>query len=169
MSKNRNESSEESTSSTKNSVRVFGSNVTIYSDQFKATVEKMVRNDAFNENDERLIELEHTHLFRTFDSDGKRQTHAQSVGGHTHEIKWEQTPDGAAKIVSVSPPLKPVRKKVRGKFVIEFVKANDYDHHSHEFNYVKSDQVEARRANAGAAQFIGAEAAKLSKIPGVIG
>jgi hypothetical protein len=146
--------------------RIFGSSVKIYSDQFKGSIEKMVRDDSWNEV-ERLIEIEHVHLFRTYDSDGKRQGHCQAVGGHTHEIIWAQDETGAAKIKSVSGPVKQVRKKVKGKFVLAYEACNDYDEHTHEFEYIKSDVVEARRTNAQAAQYLGAEAQKIPTVSGV--
>lgn len=155
------ETKQESFTDTKaTQTRSFGSSIKIYSDQFKASLEKMKRNDAWNKDEERLVDIEHVHFFRTYDSDGKRHETMQSVGGHTHKVEWRQNAEGAAEILSVSGPVKPVRRKIKGKYVIQFDPIGDYDDHTHELIYVRSDVVEARKTNPQAAQYLGAEAQK---------
>jgi len=151
--------------------RRYRSQMKIESDLFKASLAQAMKNISWSEGDIRLEAVPHVHFFRTFDSDG-RQLHAtNAVAGHFHMVKYEESDNGPVKIISVSPAMRMVKRKIKGKFVQVAEKLNEAleDEHTHDLEYIMSSTINARESNAFAAQFIGNEANKTKPIPGVIG
>jgi len=111
--------------------------------------------------------FEHCHIFRTFDSDGKRHARCTSTAGHFHDIEWEYHEENKPVIKSVSGPMVVQRKQVRGKWTQVSVPANHYDDHTHEFTYLQSHEVQARTTNIEAQKVIAFEAQKGANPGGV--
>lgn len=118
-----------------------------------------------------FMPMEHTHPYRTMDSDGKQHHRSASIGGHFHVITTAPDPKGAEYapvIVSCSPPMKQERRRVKGKWTVVDVPLNDYDDHTHEITYYRSDTVKMRTTNPQAAQLMANEAQKGAPVPGVM-
>lgn len=151
--------------------RTYKQDIKIESDLFKLNVSKMKKDVDNNKEDPNLIQLEHCHTWRTYDSDGKRQQYCSPVGGHFHEITYEEDGNGVVKVKSVSPPLTWGAKKIKGKFKKTAVPISDHlnDHHTHEVEYIESHKINARQQNPIAANIIAADAQKVAPVAGVIG
>lgn len=151
--------------------RRYASQIMIESDLFKSSIENAHKNMAWSEGDVRLETVPHVHFFRTYDSDGKKMTATNAVAGHFHNVVVKEQENGPVQIVSVSPAMRMVRKKVKGKFVqvAEPLPEILEDHHTHSLEYVLSASVNQRVKNAMAAQFEGHQAMKIQKLDGVIG
>lgn len=107
--------------------------------------------------------FEHTHIFRTRDSEGKELHTSASIGGHFHVIELEPHKDGDSKppvIKSVSGPMVMVTKKIKGKRRQVPAPLNDYDTHTHKISYIRTDKIQARKHNAVAAMVEAQEAMK---------
>ena len=152
-------------------VRRYRSQMTIESDLFRATLSSANKNISWSEGDVKLEPVPHVHFFRTYDSDGKLLSATNAVAGHFHQVKFKQVENGPVEILSVSPAMRMVKKKIKGKYVqvAEPLPEMLEDSHTHELEYVVSHTITARQSNAGAAQFIGSEANKTRPIPGVMG
>lgn len=151
--------------------RRYAGEITIESDMFKLDVAVMKKNAALDGQPPDLIKMEHAHIFRTYDSDGKKHIYSSPVGGHFHQIQYSDSADGVVRITGISKPLHMVKRTVNKqlKTVIEPLPEYFDDDHTHKILYVRSDSVSARQVNANAVQIISAEAIKGQKIPGVIG
>lgn len=112
-------------------------------------------------------EFEHTHVFRTFDSEGKKHDQCVSTGGHFHKVAWKYVGDKPV-ISSISGPMTYVQKKLRGKYQKIAVPVNDFDKHTHDFKYLKSHEVSARVENIEAVKVIALEASKGANPGGVV-
>lgn len=133
--------------------RNFATQTNFMHDLFKLKVAVMLRNDAVFENDTDLVKLEHCHLFHTITSDGKKQTRSSSIGGHFHKIEVIEQGEGLPpKVRCLSGPLKEVTKLIRGKRVKVEVPANDFDEHTHEIEYERSNVILERTRNVEAAK-----------------
>jgi hypothetical protein len=110
--------------------RVYTSNMTIDSDLFKLEASSMKKNVGIYDAAPMLIDVEHCHFYRTFDSNGKYMNKCNFVGGHTHEVKTSVSKDGLLSAECGSPI-----GSVAG------------DKHTHAIRYIKSDRVEKRRIN----------------------
>lgn len=155
--------------------RVFSHAQVIHGDLFKSSVAKMIKDLGMDKSPFR-VELEHTHVFRTFDSEGKKHNYCVSVGNHTHEVKWETDPNGVARIIEVGPPVKEAfkidRRGRRTKVYVPITDESDaeyHDTHTHELTYLYSYNTEIRRTNLQAVTLIATEAQKTAPIPGVQG
>lgn len=94
---------------------------------FKAKVAKFLKNNSYKKDNPDLIPMAHEHIFHTVDSRGKKMTHCGFVGGHTHEIKVVENPDGTM-TVECGPPVKQVVTKDRtGRRKTKFVPVEFYD------------------------------------------
>jgi len=151
--------------------RVYREQVVIETDVFKTTIGMMNKNIG-TDRSPRLEPTEHVHFFRTYDSDGKKYTKTNSVGGHYHLVELEEQEEGPVKILSVSGPMRDIKVKDRKKgLVIQSAPIHEdlEDTHTHDLVYLESQKIGARIKTAAAAQFVGQEAMKTAKIPGVIG
>lgn len=151
--------------------RVFSKSRTIVSDVFKLQVAAVIKGLGLaktpDENPADFHEFEHTHVFRTFDSDGKRHSNSASTAGHFHVIDWDYDDAGKPVVKSVSGPMIMGRKLKRGSWVQEPQPVNSYDDHIHEVDYLFSNQVEARTTSLEATKLITMEAQKTAPVAGV--
>lgn len=117
-----------------------------------------------DENPQDFYPFEHTHVFRTFDSDGKQLHQSAAIGGHFHIITLK--PQGAGEenlvpeIESISPPMVMTVKKIKGRRQPVATPLNDYDFHTHDVEYIRTDLVQARKHNVVAAMVEAQEAQK---------
>lgn len=149
--------------------RVYKNDFQIKSDLFKLELSTCNLNKAWNEMIN-LESVEHVHFFHTYDSDGKKHTRSQAVAGHFHIIEWEdQGTNKPAKILSVSGPMREVKRRVRGRWtkVVEPIDHNLEDNHTHDITYRKTDHVKAREVVSEAVNIAAQEAQKTAPIPGV--
>lgn len=140
-------------------------------DLFRLNVANMVKNVGVDAPDQEptIVEMAHTHFFHTVDSDGRPQTHSVYIGGHCHKMTvLPASEPGEVPTVICGPAVREVRKKHRGKFIKVWENLPD-DTHSHEVQYIRSDKIRLRTANAEAANVIAVEAQKTAPIPGIQG
>lgn len=149
--------------------RVYGSKVKIKTDLFKLEVAECNMNKSWNDVPN-LESVEHVHFFHTYDSDGRKMTKTNTVAGHFHAIEVEdQGNDKPAKIISVSPPMRELRRRIKGKFtkVFEPIDSALEDEHTHEITYRRTEIVDARQVSPNAVSIEAQEANKTAPIAGV--
>lgn len=151
--------------------RVYKQDIKIESDLFKLSVAKMKKDMDNNKEHPNLVPLEHCHIWRTYDSEGKPQQYCSPIGGHFHEVTYEEDAKGAVKIKSISGPLTWGAKKIKGKFKKVAVPIPEHleDNHTHTYEYIESHKINARQQNPIAANIIAADAQKVAPVAGVIG
>lgn len=152
--------------------RVFSASKKIVSDVFKLEVSTVIKGLGLakhpDENPADFHDFEHTHVFRTFDSDGKKHTASASTAGHFHVIEWDYDESGKPVVKSVSPPMVMGRKLSKGQWTANPVPANNYDDHTHDINYLFSTEVQARTTSIEATKVITMEAQKSAPVAGVV-
>lgn len=152
--------------------RTFTKTKKIISDVFKLAVAEVIKQIGPEKNPDKdpdsFRAFEHTHVFRTFDSDGKRHDRCCSTAGHFHEIEWDYDADNKPRIKSVSGPMNMSKKQIRGKWTQVAIPANNYDDHTHDFLYLQSVEVQARTTNIEAQRVIALEAQKGAPVAGVV-
>lgn len=116
--------------------RFFKKDGIVFSDTFKLEQSSFHKNISFDANAPLLVPVEHCHFFHTFDSYGKVMKQSNKVGGHYHEVTVEEV-DG----------------KLVGKCSVQIGGMKD-DKHTHEINYIKSDEVTLRTINKEAQEHI---------------
>ena len=149
--------------------RVFGNQFSFKSDLFKLEVAECMMNKSWNDVPN-LEAVEHVHFYHTFDSDGRNMARTNTVANHYHIIEYkEQGEDKPVKIISVSGPMRDVRKKIKGKWVkvSEPVDSTLEDNHTHEITYRRSEEITARQISPSAVNIEAAEAQKTAPIQGV--
>lgn len=159
--------------------RIYKNEIQIKSDLFKLEVASCNLNKGWNDAIN-LESVEHVHFFHTYDSDGKLmgkreangETHGKtnSVAGHFHIINFEdQGPNKPVRILSVSGPMREVKRRVRGKYVkvIEPVDPNLEDNHTHDVIYRRTENVKMREIVPEAVNMAAQEAQKTAPIPGI--
>jgi hypothetical protein len=145
-----------------------------HSDLYKLGLSRFKRNVSWTDVPQ-IEELDHNHLFHTFNSDGKQQFYCTAVGGHFHLMEVFPGKDGEApRVKCASGPLKWVQRKVRGRFTkvaepVLLPEGEDEDNHVHETFYLGSTEVTKRMGNTVAAGIIAADAQKTAPIAGVRG
>lgn len=115
-----------------------------------------------------FLEMGHAHVFRTLDSDGAKHTRSVPIGGHYHLLELEHDPKDPSKppkIVKMSGPMHLVTKRVKGKVVQVDEPLNQYDFHTHDVAYIKSEKIQARATNKDAVTYMANEAAKTPSPP----
>lgn len=124
-------------------------------DLFRLSLASLKRNQSFKKGVVKIEEIQHSHFFHTFDSNGRAQTHCTPTGGHFHEVKWEVGADGIL-IASCGPALRHVYKKRGGqqRKITELVKWDDevndkvvVDSHTHDVVYAWSEEITTDTAN----------------------
>lgn len=122
--------------------RNFSGRVKIAVDTFKLESAKMIKNIGFGKRP-KLEDMEHCHIYHTYDSNGSKLKGTNQVGGHYHEIEVsidEKTGDLVGKC---SPPIQNLRSEtIVGK-----------DLHIHQVRYLKSEKIELRKVHANAESF----------------
>jgi hypothetical protein len=152
--------------------RKYKNESTIDSDLFRLKLAEANKNVSWDEKVISLEKVAHTHFFHTFDSDGKKLKYSAAVGGHFHEIYYEENVDGVAIITGVSGPLNMVKRRLDdGRYVTqaEPLSSKLQDKHTHEIEYVMSQTVLKRTPNAEAIEVAASDANKTAPIQGVIG
>lgn len=143
----------------------------IVSDVFKLTVAQVIKQVGIEKNydkdPESFKNFEHTHIFRTFDSDGKKHDRCCMTAGHFHDVVWDYDENSKPVIKSISGPKVLARKQVKGKWQSVSIRANDYDNHTHDMDYLQSHVVDARRTNIEAVKVVAFEAQKGTNPGGV--
>lgn len=115
---------------------------------FKLLPTAMLRNISPFKNDPLVINIEHCHIFRNYDSYGREQKTTNAVGGHYHEIELREV-NGEWKNIC-SPP-----KSNKGS---NELLANDK--HTHEFQYLHTGIVKIREINEEAMKLVNDAMAK---------
>lgn len=156
--------------------RVFGNKFGFKSDLFKLEVAECNINKSWNDAPN-LEEVEHVHFFHTYDSDGRKMEKSNIVANHFHVVEYENQTDKDGKILadlpvkikSVSPPMREVKERIKGKWtkVIRPIKADLEDNHTHEITYRRSEEIVARQISAQAVNIEAQEANKTAPIQGV--
>lgn len=113
--------------------RVFKGEHEFYHDLFKLEVANFQKNLSWNPKKPNLIPMEHCHIFHSYDSDGKKQTRCNAIGGHTHEVRI--FPNEAGDLVGECSPA---------------IGGYSTDEHTHEVVYQDSQKMKARKMNAEA-------------------
>lgn len=148
--------------------RIFGQGNKLIHDLFRLQVAKMTRNVSWNDEKPIYVEIDHSHIFHTIDSTGRKQETCSPVGGHHHKmtVTYEQ---GVAPTVHCSPAMKYIRKRVNGENTKVLVEIDD-DNHTHEVEYIRSEEIEPRRVSAEWLKLQSDMIAKQQpKVDGVIG
>lgn len=119
-------------------------------DLYKGDVKKYLRNVSYKKDAPDLVPIEHTHIYHTYDSRGKPQSFTSTTGGHFHEVSVG--PDG---VVKCGPPMRWGYKKGRDgnqvkrkeplkwfdKYATDHAKEWIEDTHTHEFEYIHSEEL----------------------------
>lgn len=115
--------------------------------------------------------FEHTHLFHTIDSDGRKLSQCTPAGGHVHELEQLTVDDSGRPVAIFGPPMKLTTKRRGRKWIRELVpiefplehqdpaQAVKGDFHTHVVTYKLSQKIKPRLANAEAAKFVAAQTA----------
>lgn len=117
----------------------------IDSDLFRLQVAFMLKDMGYKNDPQDFVKVEHVHFFRTFDSNGKKQTFSNTVGGHFHPIVETQNEDGSVTIRAL--PAKKWVNRRKGNQVTKVMVDLEHDHHTHSVAYERSHQVKAREIN----------------------
>lgn len=143
-------------------------------DLFKLLPAKLVRNNGYDDENPILVEIEHSHIFHTVDSNGKKQDACCPIGGHFHMVKIVGEKEGVP-VLEISAPKKWVMKKVPGRgpkpvrVAADVFIGGEQDEHIHEYEYRGSERLKPRKTNMDALKFEGAVAAVHNpQVPGVI-
>jgi len=149
--------------------RVFGNKFEIKSDLFKLEVAECNMDKSWNDVPN-LESVEHVHFYHTYDSDGRKMVKTNTVAGHFHTIEVEDQGDNKpVKIVSVSGPMRELKKRIKGRFtkVFEPIKESLEDNHTHKITYRRTEKIQARQISPNAVNIEAAEAQKTAPISGV--
>lgn len=148
-------------------------------DLFVAKVATMKKNKSYKYGEPMIVELGHSHVFHTFNSQGRPQNRTNEVGGHFHEIEWGEDENGNP-FAKCGPAMhKIVKKSANGKKrkIVQLCQWDDFtgngdeddktrDKHRHEMEYINSEEMNAdtirKQRNSGAAQIIAANEARQS-------
>lgn len=135
-------------SAQKGSQRYLKADKEIISDTWKLKVTKFMRRMDRSPADRPIWEeRDHSHIFRTYDSNGKELNTSNSVGGHYHEIITYEK-DGEL-YAECGPP---IYNKYSRDLNKNHYKANDT--HTHELEFQGSDLIKMRKHNPKAQEFI---------------
>lgn len=184
MSKHRTSTEETTTTvSTPFTGRITRTKQKVHIDHYKLKVASKMANIGLQgarkedgDHEMNLVKQEHVHFFHTYDSNGKKQTRSSSIAGHTHQITEISQGPGQPPKITVGPAVKEVRSKDKKtkKWIISYAPADDGldDNevgHTHEPEYLWSEEVETRDINAEALKLESYEANKGAAVAGVVG
>ncbi len=151
--------------------RVFKDSAEIMHDAFKLKTEKVAKNQSYTKQI-RLEYFDHNHIFHSVDSSGIPMMISSEVAGHFHKVEISnKNTDSVPEIISVSPAMRWVLRKneLTGNFekVMEEV---PWDSHTHETQYLFSEQFKPKKLNPEFAKLQGEIAQKEAslKVPGII-
>ncbi len=151
-------------------------------DLFKLAVATMEKNVSYDDKPD-VVKLEHCHIYHTIDSSGKPQNTSTAVGGHFHMVEVIAG-DGGVPTLKVGPPVKWVKKRVRGvmkkimqPIFLESASVDDdgrpdnaerhKDTHTHEVLYLGSEEITLRKPNIEAGKVTAAIAQREATIAGI--
>lgn len=130
--------------------RIFKDQMVVTTDLFKMAPAQMKKNTSYKKFQPELMDLEHCHIFRTVDSRGKVQTSSTAVGGHFHDVEVSIDQDGSF-VLKCSEPYHIVTKTTKTgmtkkeKVPVTFEDGNRdvilKDTHTHEFQYIRSEEL----------------------------
>lgn len=159
----------EFTPETNTQQRVFGNKFEFKSDLFKLEVAECNMDKSWNDVPN-LESVEHVHFYHTYDSDGRKMMKTNTVAGHFHVIEYvDQGEEKPVKIVSVSGPMRELKRRIKGRFtkVNEPVADKLEDNHTHKVTYRRTEKIQARQISPNAVNIEAAEAQKTAPISGV--
>jgi len=120
----------------------------ILSDTWKLKVTTFIkRSDRSTVSNPIWENKEHTHIYRTYDSNGKELKTSNAVGGHYHEIKTFER-DGEI-FAECGPPIYNATYRDNNKNTRVPV-----DNHTHDMEFQGSDLIKHRKHNPKAQEFI---------------
>ncbi len=150
--------------------RVYQNQYEFDTDLFRLKTQKTKKNTHWNKETPDWRSVDHEHFFHTYDSNGKKMTESNSVGGHFHIMEVKQSGDGPP-VVKCSAPKKYIHKKGR-KVMVDASEIQDpddagYDQHVHVVSYERSSKMTPRVANAEGIKLITEDSKKVAPIPGI--
>lgn len=145
--------------------RYHGSQV-LEHDCYKLAPAPLLRNVSFSDIPD-IQKFEHSHIFHTIDSDGRKQENCSAIGGHFHRMKVTHVPGGAPVVECVTGPMREVRRRVKGQFVKVVEPVPGEDDHRHDVVYLHSEKISLRSVNVEAVRVQQVDAQKTAPIPGV--
>lgn len=128
----------------KNAKTIDTTNVFVKSHSFKFHPAVMKKNVSWVEKKPQFVDLEHCHIFHSYDSYGRKQTRTNAVGGHYHEI--ELYIENKELKLKVSPPMQNSGSE----------KIYPIDTHTHSYSYIKSDEFKMRTVDANSMAMVNA-------------
>lgn len=144
-------------------------------DLYKLSVAEDAKN-ANTPDDPIILKQPHSHIFRTYDSDGRPLSRSSAITGHFHEVKVIPQGKGKSPLLEIGPAVHEVRRRKGKSFVkaVERVDASGKEEdvmrqHTHTYEYVDSRRIALRKVNIEAVKVHTAEANKTAPIPGVQG
>lgn len=149
--------------------RVYKGTQELDHDLFKLSPAKMRKNVSYIADDPIFELFDHSHIYHTIDSNGRKLDTSAPVGGHFHFVKV--TANGSdVPSVEVSQAMQWSMKKI-GKNKFEKVAVPvDHDSHTHNVEYLGSEKIQMRKPNVEAAKAQAALEAKFNqKMDGVVG
>lgn len=123
--------------------RIYSNENEVDLDTFKLKVAHFLKNPAPWIKNAKHIEwqkMEHSHIFHTFDSQGRKMAKACMTGGHTHSVKVTEV-DGEFEL-EIGPAM-----TEKGEFL-------PHDSHTHGWEYLKSDKIKIQSMNQDAAKYV---------------
>ena len=126
--------------------RVFKDKFTFVHDLFRLKTATLMRNMAWSSKMKAIWEpMDHKHFFHTYDSDGRPQTNSTAALGHFHECEMYEE---AGKVkLKVGPAKKEVLEIFEGSPRKVTVKLKEREAHTHEGEYITSENLQTRRLN----------------------
>ena len=141
----------------KKAERIFRGEVDITHDLFKLNVANTHKNVSISLSNPYYEAVPHIHFFHTHDSNGKRLTSCNSVGGHYHEVTvFEKDGEFHAECGPA------ITKKGKKLAPTTHMIGNKLDDHRHDISYVRSEIIKARKLNKDAQTVI---AQSMSDVP----
>jgi len=156
---------------------------------FKLNVANIIKNTGLyspspDHDPSQFMHLEHTHIFRTRDSEGRIPTstiksdnpkatlmRSTPIAGHFHLVEMIPHPTDPTKppvITKISGPMTMGKEKIKGRWQQVEVALNDYDFHVHKVTYHSTEKVKVKAKNMEAQKVIAWEAQKGAAPAGVI-
>jgi hypothetical protein len=134
----------------KSNQRTFNRQQDLVHDLYKLQEAKAKKNVAWQEGIITLEDITHVHFFHSIDSAGNTQNTCVPINGHFHVMEMVTPPSATEPAVfKCSPPMRWVRKRdpYTGKWQKVAQVANDYDQHTHDIKYVRSEIWQSQPVN----------------------
>ena len=125
--------------------RIYRGEVEITHDLFKLDMANTHKNVSISISNPYYEAVPHVHFYHTHDSNGKKLSVSNSVGGHYHEVKvFEKDGEFHAECGPA------VTKKKKNTAPVPHMIGNKLDDHKHNISYVRSEVINARKLNKDA-------------------